>query len=67
MPVRLRKFIGLIVFVVVLFVYITLAVQIDRFLPADSHIALQVVVYALAGVLWVIPAGLIISWMSKQK
>lgn len=67
MPVRLRKFIGLIIFVVVLIVYIVLAVQIDRIMPADSNIALQVFVYALAGILWVIPAAMVISWMSKQK
>ena len=67
MPVKVRKFIGMLLTLVVLFAYIILAVQIVDLMPSETNMALQVLVYTLAGILWVVPAGLIISWMSKQN
>ena len=65
MPIRLRKFIGTIVLVVFVTVYalIVMSVAAAR-LPGTSHLV-QALYYGVAGLIWVVPAGLLIKWMGR--
>jgi Protein of unknown function (DUF2842) len=65
MNARVRKLVGTIVMIVLVLVYFALATEITTiWLPGKSTIV-QVIGYAIAGLLWILPAGLLISWMSK--
>ena len=64
MTVRTRKFIGTIVLVVFLCVYALVVMAISVKLPTWGVVG-QTIDYAAAGLLWVIPAGLLIKWMQR--
>jgi len=65
MPLRLRKFIGMIVLVsfVILYALTVMAIA-GRVLP-DNSWAIQLIFMIVGGFLWVIPAGAIIWWMGR--
>ncbi len=65
MSPRLKKLIGTLVLIVFLAVYALLAMAIGVRIPTASHLG-QWVYYVVAGLLWVIPAGAIITWMQRQ-
>lgn len=67
MSIRLRKFIGVILFLITLLLYVLLAVEIEQIMPIDSNIYLQMVVYAVIGTFWVVPAAVVIWWMSQSS
>ncbi len=64
MPVRLRKFIGTILIVVLVLVYAlvanTIAVATLGNAPWSGHL----LYFSLTGLLWVLPAMVIIKWMA---
>ena len=65
MPIRLRKFIGTIVLVVFLIAYLLIAMSVAATrLPGTSHLV-QALYYIVAGLVWVLPAGLLIKWMGR--
>jgi len=65
MNIRVKKLIGTIVTVAFLFVYSLLAMVLaERLLPGTSGLV-QFTYYAVAGLLWVIPIGALISWMQR--
>ena len=67
MHIRTKKFIGTIVLVAFVVVYMTLAMAVTaRWLP-ESPVPLQLLGYAAAGLLWIVPAGLVIRWMSRDS
>jgi hypothetical protein len=67
MPVKLRKAIGAAALLVFIPLYASLAVQIAIVhVPQDAIVA-QTIYFAIAGLLWIIPAGLIIRWMLKPR
>ncbi|MCX5514935.1 DUF2842 domain-containing protein [Kaistia algarum] len=62
MPERLRKFIGMIALVTLVVVYSLVVITI----PIQNIPGAWIwFFYALAGLVWVLPAGLIIKWMQK--
>jgi hypothetical protein len=65
MPVRLRKLIGtiLLVALVVLYALVASAVAVARL--GDAGALAHLVFFLLSGLLWVLPAMAIVSWMSK--
>lgn len=66
MPVRLRKLIGAVLLVVLVTVYPFLALAFAAaLLPGTGPIA-QFAFYLVAGLVWVLPAGLIIWWMADR-
>jgi hypothetical protein len=67
MTIRKRKLVGTIVLMVFLMVYalIVMAVAIVLQVNQASKLA-EFVYYFVAGLLWVLPAGAIISWMSRR-
>ncbi len=67
MPLRLKKLIGTVLIVVLVILYALIATSIaSAYLGASSgwvHLAY----FALSGVLWIVPAMLIIKWMAGPK
>jgi regulator of protease activity HflC (stomatin/prohibitin superfamily) len=65
MQVRTRKLIGTIVLLLFLAVYATTAAVIGSGRIALAPQWVQFAFYVTAGLLWVIPAGLLIRWMQR--
>lgn len=66
MTQRQRKFIGTIVLILLITVYALLALGVAVILQIrQANGLVEVAYYVIAGLLWVLPAGLLISWMSK--
>jgi hypothetical protein len=64
---KLRKLAGTLALVILLIVYSLSAMTIAAAkLPGTSGLV-QLIYYAVAGLLWVPPAGLIIWWMAKPR
>ena len=64
MPLRLRKFIGLIAILAFCVVYVVVAVTISDYLP--DHWAVRLIFYALVGTLWGVPLFPVIKWMNRE-
>ncbi|TCU17283.1 DUF2842 domain-containing protein [Rhizobium sullae] len=67
MPVRLRKFIGTILIVVLVILYALLANTIAVATLAESPWWVHLLYFSLTGLLWVLPAMLIIKWMAGPR
>jgi hypothetical protein len=66
MTQRKRKFIGTILLFALIAVYALLAVAAAIVLQVQTANKLvELIYYVVAGLLWVLPAGLLISWMQK--
>ncbi|GLK55634.1 membrane protein YdbS with pleckstrin-like domain [Methylopila capsulata] len=63
MTPRVRKLIGTPVLVVGVSVYALIVMFVGQLKLADSHPAAQLAFFAVFGLLWIIPAGLLIRWM----
>ncbi|MGF0536475.1 DUF2842 domain-containing protein [Agrobacterium sp. ES01] len=64
MPVRLRKLIGTILIVILVLVYAVLAVSIASALLATAPWWMHFLYFLFSGVLWILPAMVIIKWMA---
>ena len=63
----MRKLTGTLALIVLIVVYSLTAMTIAAAkLPGTSGLV-QLIYYAVAGLLWVLPAGLIIWWMAKPR
>ncbi len=67
MPVRLRKFIGTILIVVLVLAYAVLANTIAVATLGNAPWWAQLLYFLLTGLLWVLPAMVIIKWMAGPK
>lgn len=67
MPVRLRKFIGTVLIIILVLVYALLATTIATATLATSPWWVHVLYFTLSGVLWIVPAMLIIKWMAGPQ
>lgn len=65
LPRKIRKLIGAVALLIFIPVYAMLAVRIAVAHIGQDEILAQTVYFAIAGLIWVIPAGLIIRWMLK--
>lgn len=65
MSQSLRKLIGTIVMAVYVTVYALFAMLVGATMFAHSATWAQTLYYAVAGLIWVIPAGLLIRWMAR--
>lgn len=62
---RTRKFVGTIVLLVFLSVYALLAMAVAISLEVNTTSKwIELAYYAVAGLLWVVPAAVVIKWMS---
>lgn len=67
MSQRLRKLIGTVALVAFIAVYALTAMTVAAAkLPGTSGLT-QLAFFAVAGLLWVIPAAALITWMSKSR
>ncbi len=66
MTQRARKFTGAILLILLIAVYALLALAVAVVLQIrQANGFVEFVYYIVAGLLWVLPAGLLIKWMAK--
>ena len=67
MPVRLKKFIGIFLIVILVIVYAMVAVTIATYRLAESPWYVHLLYFLVSGLLWVLPAMWLIKWMETPK
>lgn len=67
MPVRLKKFIGVFLLIILVVVYAELAVLFAGLYFAESAWYVHMVYFFVTGLLWVLPAMGLIRWMAGPK
>ena len=65
MPVRLRKFLGAIMLIVLVVTWALLAMALAQSPLIKANGAIEVLYYVIAGLGWVLPAMPLIRWMSR--
>lgn len=66
MTQRTRKLIGTVLLIVLITVYSLLALGVAGILQIRGvNVFVEFAYYVIAGLLWVLPAGLLIKWMAK--
>ncbi|MFM1816242.1 MAG: hypothetical protein RLZ98_2937 [Pseudomonadota bacterium] len=65
MHIRTRKFIGTIVLIAFLTFYALAAMLVAVALQVNASKLVELLYYVIAGLLWVIPAGILIRWMQR--
>ena len=65
MPVRLRKLVGTIILVILVVLYAMVATTIATYRLAESPWWVHLIYFLVSGLVWVLPAMLIIRWMAK--
>ena len=65
MPLRLRKFIGVIALFVVVIVWALLAMALAQIPSIRENAVASVLYYVIAGIGWVLPAMPLVRWMSR--
>ncbi len=67
MPIRMRKFVGTIVLMIFIPLYCLFAAALGDVALQKASGIVQAVYFVVAGLLWVLPAGLIVTWMVKPR
>jgi Protein of unknown function (DUF2842) len=68
LPMRQRKLIGTVVLLVFIAVYALVAMMVATVLQMrNANKFLELLYYIFAGLLWTIPAGLLIRWMQRDE
>ncbi len=65
MSERVRKLIGAIMLLIFIPIYAWIVVIIAVAQFAESSTLVHTIYFAITGLIWVLPAGLIIKWMQK--
>jgi len=65
MSIRTRKLIGTIVLLLFVAVYALTAMLVAIVLQVNASKVVELAFYVVAGLAWVIPAGIIIRWMQR--
>ncbi len=63
--IRTRKFIGAILLMIFIAIYALLVMAIAIVLQVNSSKWVEVVFYIVGGLAWVVPAALLVRWMSR--
>ena len=66
MPQRLRKFIGMVALVALVIIYALVAMAVASARLAESPWYVHLAFFGLSGLVWVVPAMFIISWMERS-
>ncbi|WP_173931417.1 DUF2842 domain-containing protein [Chelativorans sp. Marseille-P2723] len=66
MPIRLKKFIGMVLLVLLVIIYAIVSTAIAVAQLADKSAYVHLVFYLVSGLIWVLPAMLIIKWMEGK-
>ncbi|MGO4565023.1 DUF2842 domain-containing protein [Rhizobium sp. 2YAF20] len=67
MPIRLRKFIGTILLIVLVLAYAFIATTVAVNALGTSPWWIHLTYFFLSGLLWILPAMLLIKWMAGPK
>ncbi len=67
MPLRLKRLIGTVLIIVLVLVYALVATTIAARTLAQSEWYIHLLYFFLSGLLWILPAMLIIKWMAGPK
>ena len=67
MPVRLKKLIGTVLIAILVIIYALVATTVASYQLAQSPWWVHLIYFAVSGLVWVLPAMLIIRWMEKPK
>lgn len=67
MPLRLKKLIGMLLLVTLVIVYALVATSVASATLGGASGWVHLTYFALSGLLWVVPAMLIIRWMAGPK
>lgn len=65
MHIRTRKFIGTVLMIILVLCWALFFMAVAQGRVMHAGAVVQLIYYIVAGVGWVIPAGLIIKWMSR--
>jgi hypothetical protein len=65
MPIRLRKFIGAVVLIVLVLTWSLVAMALAQSPVIKANGLIEVIYYVVAGLGWVLPAMPLIRWMSR--
>lgn len=65
MTIRTRKFIGTVLLVLFMVAYALIAMALGASQIVGGPYILQVIYFLLAGLVWIIPAGILIRWMAR--
>ena len=67
MPARLKRLVGAIVILLFVLAYALVAAFIGDVVAMRTPTWVQIVYFAVAGLLWIVPVGLVIRWMYARK
>ncbi|HHZ09541.1 MAG TPA: DUF2842 domain-containing protein [Rhizobiales bacterium] len=67
MPLRLKKLIGTVLLVLLVILYALAATAIAVARLAESSAIVHLLFFLFSGLLWVLPAMLIVKWMAGPK
>ncbi len=67
MPMRLKSFIGMLILIALVVLYALIATTVATYRLADSAWYVHLAFFGFTGLLWVVPAMFVISWMLKPK
>lgn len=65
MPPRLRKLIGTVLIIILVLIYALVATTVAAATLAQSAWWVHLLYFLLTGLLWILPAMVIIKWMEK--
>jgi hypothetical protein len=65
MTPRIKKLIGMVALVVGVTVYALIVMMVGQFRLAQSGPLIQLVYFAIFGLIWIVPAALLIRWMER--
>jgi hypothetical protein len=65
MPPRLKRFIGMLILVALVIFYALTAMTVAAYRLAESPWYIHLAFFAFSGILWVLPAMFVISWMER--
>lgn len=63
MPIRLKKFIGAIILIVLVVVYAIVATAFATLYLANSNGFVHLAYFLVTGLFWIVPAMVVIRWM----
>ena len=66
MSQRTRKFFGMIMLVSWVVIYAAVGMTIGAAVVTNASPLAQILFFLITGLIWIVPAGLIIRWMEKQ-
>ena len=65
MPVRIKKLVGAVILITLVVVYAILATAFASLYLAESSGWVHLAYFLFSGILWVVPAMLVIKWMES--